>query len=74
MNKKNKTWKFLGHNLGAIHDGTVSNGLNSLLCPARTNFVMTAVIGYYSSSLKNLFYFSNCSKAQIKKTLLNADG
>ena len=63
----------LGHNLGSYHDGSTVT-LESSLCKAHDNYIMSPSTGSFSSNLKNYFAFSNCSINQFKQTLLDETG
>ena len=63
---------FYYSSLGAVHDGTIYNNINATMCPAKANNIMTPVTGaFYNANA--MFYFSNCSIAAFKSTLLTPD-
>ena len=48
------------------------NGIDATSCSAYDNNVMTPLIGSFYNAY-SLFYFSNCSIAAFKTTLLTSD-
>ena len=65
--------KYSYFSLGAVHDGTVINSADASQCPASDNYIMTPNLGAFSNP-HNLYYYSNCSINQFKKTLLSSSG
>ncbi len=58
--------------LGAVHDGTFYNNVDARMCPAEENNIMTPLLGAFNNA-NAMFYFSQCSIAAFKSTLLTPD-
>jgi hypothetical protein len=58
--------------LGAVHDGTFYNNVDARMCPAEANNIMTPRLGAFNNA-NAMFYFSQCSIAAFKSTLLTPD-
>ena len=69
VHSKNRSYLF---RLGAVHDGTFFNNVDARMCPAEENNIMTPLLGAFNNA-NAMFFFSKCSIAAFKSTLLTPD-